>query len=99
MRIPVKITKRTESSIQFVPEAPVVRFAAWMYERYAAQWDIMHKSGLLSTDGLSIHGIWDDHDFGSNNACGMGINKTGDKKYVLSQAKQQIARRLFRDFL
>ncbi len=32
LRIPVKITKRTESSIQFVPEAPVVRFAATQAE-------------------------------------------------------------------
>ena len=56
------------------------RFAAEMHERYEAQWNIMRKSGLFDSANMEIHGIWDDHDFGSNNACGIGV--VGDPLFL-----------------
>lgn len=77
-----------------------IDFAAQMYQRYAAQWRIMHDSGLWQLSDLKVHGIWDDHDFAWDNCHGAGLpNNNGQThRQPVPAVKQQIARFLFRQF-
>nr|WP_315232922.1 alkaline phosphatase D family protein [uncultured Albidiferax sp.] len=81
---------------------PNLQFAAAMHERYQRQWSIFRASKLAALPNLKIHGIWDDHDFAWNNSFGdNGSNNThlpASKHDPVSRDKQQIARRLMRDY-
>lgn len=79
-----------------------LEFAVAMHERYQRQWGIFRASKLATLPGLKIHGIWDDHDFAWNNSFGdSGSNDDhgpANKHKPVSRDKQQIARRLMRDY-
>lgn len=66
-------------------------FERIMESKYRQQWSEPHFKSLLNKmrERQGFHGIWDDHDFAWNNACGKDA----------SDEIKQISRRLFHDWM
>jgi alkaline phosphatase D len=78
-------------------------FEAQMRLRYAAQFEVASFRTLIHavlSGGGQLGMIWDDHDFGFNNALGLAGGPT-DHDYadkIISGTKKLISRRLFEEF-
>ncbi|MBK8566348.1 MAG: alkaline phosphatase D family protein [Saprospiraceae bacterium] len=73
---------------------PLDEFKAEMLKKYQRQWDEMHfkavRESFIKRNGF--YGIWDDHDFAWDNACG------GDMTSPIDVAKKEFSRNMFHHF-
>lgn len=73
-----------------------------MADRYSKQWDDPHFTELRaylaekSPNEKRIFGVWDDHDFAWNGACGVDMEKSEDVK---QHGKRDVARELFQHWM
>ena len=76
----------------------ILQFAAVMRQKYEQQWREPNFSRLLAQMRAKggFFGIWDDHDFAWNNAC--GIDPSVSPNVHLAE-KKEISRRLFHEFM
>ena len=76
----------------------VEQFAAIMRRKYALQWSEPHFSRLMAQMRArnGFFGVWDDHDFGWNNAYGHDQTLSAD---VHLAEKRDTARGLFHEFM
>lgn len=70
-------------------------FAEHLYARYAQQLAESRFRALVATPGITMHAIWDDHDFAWDNACGGLLLQQPDQaeKVKLSTAFLKAFRR------
>lgn len=73
--------------------APPHEFAAEMHKRYARQWAVPSFARAVRAAGR-VHAIWDDHDFGWNNATGAGAAK----ETAMPADRRRLSRALFDEF-
>lgn len=76
----------------------VAQFAQVMRAKYAAQWAEPHFAHLLAVMRArgGLMGVWDDHDFGWNNA--YGLDPLAPQRVHLAE-KVAVARALFHEFM
>lgn len=73
---------------------PLSEFATYMHARYAHQWSVVSFKAAIQAS--TVYAIWDDHDFGWNNARGgAGDDESGER---MPADYRRVSRRLFEQF-
>lgn len=75
---------------------PLADFSQRMHSLYARQWSVASFARAIRSAQVQVHAIWDDHDFGFNNARAGG-HAPDDPEWMRPDMRR-LARRLFEQF-